>query len=328
MFFKKRLPISLALALLLSQSGPVLANSVTPVLNPEIDGAWIGNGISYAPYRDGESPVMGSVTSKENILEDLKLIAKNWQLIRLYGTGQASERILQVITEHKLPIKVMQGAWISGLQTQQQNDAEVAEVIRLANAYPEVVVAVNVGNEILVDWSAHKMRDINQVIAYVRQTRQAIKQPVTVNDDYNFWNKPSAQQLAKEVDFIGLHAYAFWNNITLDKSLSWTQGIYEDIQQRFPTMQLVMGESGWPTSRIYNDGSYEGSLIGEASVPNLKTFFDQYNDWINQEKIVSFYFEAFDEKWKGGFDGANPDDKAEKHWGVYYSNRQPKIELP
>lgn len=311
-----------------TESLATTSQTVNVVLQPTHENKWIGNGISYAPYRDGESPQEGSITSKENILEDLALIANNWQLIRLYGTGQSAERILQVIVENNLPIKVMQGAWVSGLQTQQQNDTEVAEMIRLANAYPDVIVAVNVGNEILVDWSAHKMRDINQVIAYVRQTRQAIKQPVTVNDDYNFWNKPAAKQLVKEVDFIGLHAYAFWNNITLDDSLEWTKGIYQDIQKRFPTKQLVMGESGWPTSRIYNDGSYEGSLIGKASVENLATFFKAYNEWINDESIVSFYFEAFDEKWKGGFDGLNPDAKAEKHWGVYYSNRQPKIELP
>ena len=40
--------------------------------------------------------------------------------------------------------------------------------------------------------------------------------------------------------------------------------------------------------------------------------------------MISFYFEAFDEQWKGGFDGENPLAKAEKHWGVYRSDRTPK----
>jgi len=41
-------------------------------------------------------------------------------------------------------------------------------------------------------------------------------------------------------------------------------------------------------------------------------------------QVVSFYFTSFDETWKGGFDGDNPMDKAEKHWGLFNSDRTPK----
>ena len=38
--------------------------------------------------------------------------------------------------------------------------------------------------------------------------------------------------------------------------------------------------------------------------------------------ITTFFFEAFDEDWKG-----NPDNPlvAEKHWGLYKINRTPKL---
>lgn len=289
-----------------------------------VNGQWIGNGISYSPYRDGESPDKNDLTSKHHILEDLKLIGQNWRLIRLYGAGEISNRILEVIEENQLPIKVMLGAWIAGNQTNAQNHAQIDSAIKLANNYPETVVAVNVGNEILVDWSAHKFSSVDDVIPFIQKVKRSIKQPVTVNDDYNFWNKPSAAKIVEEIDFLGLHAYAFWNNQTLKNSISWTKSIYHDIQQRYPNMQIVMGETGWPTSRIYNDGSYEGSLIGKAGEAEQKIFFEQYNEWINTHQIPSFYFEAFDEKWKGGQDGLNPDAKAEKHWGLFYSDRRPK----
>ena len=327
MYLKKIIPTSLILFIALLQSTLVHASSTSPIFDPNIDGNWIGNGISYSSYRDGESPETGNLTAKKHILEDLNMLTERWNLIRLYDASPNSERVLQVIHDNKLSIKVMQGVWLSGLQNDQQNNYQVAEAIRFANLYPNIVIAVNVGNEVLVDWSAHKMTDVNQVVNYVKQVKQAIKQPVSVNDDYNFWNKPHAIPLAEAVDFIGLHAYAFWNNKTIDESLAWTQGIYQDIQQRYPNKQLVLGETGWPTSRIYNDGSYEGGLIGKANVKNLQQFFNNYNQWIDRDKIVSFYFEAFDEKWKGGYDGANPESKAEKHWGVYYSNRKPKIAL-
>lgn len=301
-------------------ASPLVKRGFTPAIN----GKWIGNGISYGAYRDGEGPDQDSLTSKANILEDLQIISKHWNLIRLYGAGKQSEHILEVIQDNSLPIRVMQGAWLSGHNTDAQNNAEIEETIKLAKTFPEIIIAVNVGNEIFVDWSWHKVKDVDKVIHYIRDVRKRIKQPVTVNDDYNFWNKPHAAKIAAEVDFIGLHAYAFWNNKTLDEAMSWTRSIYDDIQKRFPSYTIALCESGWPTSRIYNDGSYEGSLIGKAGEDEQEVFFNAYNNWVNQKNIISFYFQAFDEQWKGGFDGKDAMNKAEKHWGLYFSNRSPK----
>lgn len=294
--------------------------------NPKIAGKWIGNGISYGAYRDGEGPDKNSLTSKQHILEDLKMLATRWQLIRMYGSGQQSRNIIEVIKEHDLPIRVMQGAWLSSHKSKEENDQQVAMAITLANEFPEIVVTVNIGNEIFVDWSYHKVKDVDQVITYIRKVRAEIKQPVTVNDDYNFWNKPHSKKIADEVDFIGLHAYAFWNNKTIDQAMEWTKNIYKSIKTIHPDYTIAYTETGWPTSRIYDD-SYEGGLIGKANEENQKRFFAEYNEWVEKNKINSLYFEAFDEQWKGGFDGENPMKKAEKHWGLYYSNRKPKLLL-
>jgi exo-beta-1,3-glucanase (GH17 family) len=291
-----------------------------------LEGRWIGNGISYSAYRDGEGPDMDGTTSKPHILEDLRLLAQHWNLIRLYGADDQHQAVLEVIREHKLPIRVMQGAWLSAHQSADENRQQIERVIQLANEFDDIIVAVNVGNEIFVDWSWHRIEDMDAVIADLREVRSSIKQPVTVNDDYNFWNKPQAARIAAEVDFIGLHAYAFWNNQRLKDALQWTQAIYDDIQGRFPDHLIAYTETGWPTSRVYDD-SYEGGLIGKAGEAEQRIFFDQYNAWINDNKIVSLYFSAFDEKWKGGFDGDKPMDKAEKHWGVFRSDRTPKQAL-
>ena len=330
----KNLLIPLAFILLLAACDPVPENAaemrhdnatmVKRVFNPVIDGRWIGNGISYGAWRDGEGPDSGVLTSKENILEDLQIISKRWNLIRLYGSGKQSENILQVILDHKLPIRVMQGAWISKHQTPEENDDQVNRAIELANSFPGIIVAVNVGNEIFVDWSWHRIDDMDKVIGFIRDVRSRIKQPVTVNDDYNFWNKDHSKKIADEVDFIGLHAYAFWNNKPLEEAMDWTESIYRDIQDRHPGHLIAYCESGWPTSRVYDTTSYEGKLIGKAGEDEQKIFFDQYDAWVNENKIISLYFEAFDENWKGGFDGENPMAKAEKHWGVYKADRTPK----
>jgi exo-beta-1,3-glucanase (GH17 family) len=294
--------------------------------NPSIDGKWIGNGISYGAFRDGEGPGEG-LTSKQNILEDLQIIATRWNLIRLYGSDDQSQNILEVIAENDLPIRVMQGIWLDGHKTEDENTAQVKRAIELANRFPEIIVAVNVGNEIFVDWSYHRLDDMDKVIEQIREVRASIEQPVTVADDYNFWNKPQAQKIADEIDFICLHAYAFWNNKTLDVAMDWTDSIYRDIQSRHPQHEIAYCETGWPTSRVYGDGSYEGGLIGKAGEDQQEVFFDQYDPWVERNRVISFYFSSFDEKWKGGFDGENPMDKAEKHWGLYFSDRTPKKAL-
>ena len=328
----KFLSLAVILLLVACSSGPQgdaakpleNAGMVKRAFNPTLDGKWIGNGISYGAWRDGEGPGMGVLTAKEHILEDLQIISRRWNLIRLYGAEKQAENILQVIRDHKLPIRVMQGAWVSQHQTQEQDDEQLNNAIDLANRFPEIIVAVNVGNEIFVDWSAHKIEDMDKVVGYIRDVRSKIKQPVTVNDDYNFWNKGHAKKIADEIDFIGLHAYAFWNNKPLEEAMGWTESIYRDIQKRYPDHLVAYTETGWPTSRVYDTTSYEGKLIGKAGEDEQKIFFDQYDAWVNRNKIISFYFEAFDENWKGGFDGENPMAKAEKHWGVYKADRTPK----
>ncbi len=290
---------------------------------PMLDGKWIGNGISYGAYRDGEGPGKG-VTSKENILEDLTILAERWNLIRLYGSDAQSLNILEVIEENDLPIRVMQGIWLDAHKSAEENAEQVRLAIEYANRFSDIIIAVNVGNEILVDWSYHRLDDIDLVVEKIREVRGSIQQPVTVADDYNFWNKPQAKQVADELDFICLHAYAFWNDKTLDIGMEWTEEIYNDIQSRHPDHTIAYCETGWPTSRVYDDGSYEGGLTGKAGEAEQEVFFDQYDPWVNENKVISFYFTSFDEQWKGGFDGENPMDKAEKHWGLYFSDRTPK----
>ena len=44
-------------------------------------------------------------------------------------------------------------------------------------------------------------------------------------------------------------------------------------------------------------------------------------EWTEKEGILNFYFEAFDENWKGSPEPWEP----EKHWGIYRSDRTPKL---
>ena len=52
----------------------------------------------------------------------------------------------------------MLGAWLSAEPGNEATNAkQIAQCIELAKTYKDIVVAVSVGNEILVDWSNHKL---------------------------------------------------------------------------------------------------------------------------------------------------------------------------
>ncbi|NVJ61462.1 MAG: glycosyl hydrolase family 17 [Gammaproteobacteria bacterium] len=298
------------------------------VLEPTLNEAWVGLGIAYSPYRDGQSPDNKQLPSKKQILEDLTLLTSNeqlsWHLIRLYAADLSSERVLEVIKENKLPIKVMQGAWLSGNQTLEENEEQLAQVVSFANRFPNIIIAVNLGNEIFVEWSYHKFEkdEIPQYLKWVKSVQKRVAVPVTLADDYNFWNKPWSKSVADQVDFIVLHAYAMWNSKLLKNSVAWTEKIFRGIQSQYPEKQIVLGESGWATSSLSSNGD-ERLIIAEASEKAQAKFFKGYRQWLTNNRIVSFYFQAFDENWKGGME--KPKSIAEKNWGIYRADRTPKL---
>lgn len=276
-------------------------------------------GISYGPFREGQAPG-GPNPSREQISEDLNILAPNWDAIRVYSSRHPTDTILSVIQDEQLPLKVMVGAWIAP-DDQEANAAEVAEAVRLANAYPELVVAVSVGNESQVDWSGHRS-DPEVLREAIRVVRASVQQPVSTADDYNFWNKPHSHMIADEVDFMVLHAYAMWNGKALDEAVSWTADTIAAIQAEHPELPIVIGETGWATG-LNPEGSEVQHIKAPAGEAEQAQFYDEFMRWTAEARQPFFYFEAFDEPWKG-----SPDPReVEKHWGLYWVDRTPKAAL-
>lgn len=290
---------------------------------------WIGNAVSYGFYRKGQAP--GHVgPSEAEILEDLGIITQYWNLVRVYGADDDSERVLRMIQEHNLPVKVMLGIWLQNEEKNRERmEANIAEVLRsivLASQYPNIITAINVGNETQVFWSWHRMNP-QCLVRYIRFLRNNTAIPITTADDYNFWNRPESRQIADEIDFIVLHIHPLWNGKKLETAIEWMDQIYHEVQNAHPEKLIVVGEVGWATcyNPDKNGPGEQGTLIkGEVSVQAQEQFLIQLHEWIHKNKITTFLFEAFDEPWKGGGEISEPNE-VEKHWGVFYEDRTPKI---
>ncbi|MFG0329052.1 MAG: glycosyl hydrolase family 17 protein [Phycisphaerales bacterium] len=293
-------------------------------------------GICYSPFRAGQHPDLGDgavYPSEDEILEDLQILERDtpFRVLRLYDSGRNSEAILRLIESHDLPFKVLLGAWLTAeisnpdcpwrpepysdevLHANERfNAEEVGRAIRLAHRYSETVLAVSVGNEALVGWSDHRV-PLDAVTQYVRTVRAAVDQPVTVADTFDWW-QASGSALAREVDFVSVHIYPLWFGRDLEEALSFTISSFESVREALPDTTIVITETGWATT---------GSEFGDrASEEKQDRFLRDLYDWARADGVLSFFFEAFDESWKG--DPDNPEG-AEKHWGLYFEDRSPKL---
>lgn len=292
-------------------------------------------GVAYSGFREGQHPDRGSGAvnpSKAQISEDLDiLLAHGFTLIRLYDAGVNSETVLQVIRERGLSIKVLLGMWLTAEVSNHEgcpwltepipvetlaentliNAAEIARGIELAREYADIVVAVNVGNEALVDWNDHMVTE-ESVIAYVRQVKAAIEQPVTVAENYLWWAREGVG-LAAEVDFLGVHSYPAWEQKTIDEGLSYTIENIETVSAALPGVPIVVLEAGWATTAI--------EFGEQASEANQQRYYSDLEQWARSSNTTILFFEAFDEPWKGDPDNALG---AEKHWGLFKVDRSPK----
>jgi exo-beta-1,3-glucanase (GH17 family) len=291
--------------------------------------------IAYSGFREGQHPDRGSGAvnpSRDEILEDLQiLVGAGFRLIRLYDAGENSRTVLELIAEHQLPLKVLQGIWLDAelsnhegcawltepipaetlAANARRNAEEVERGIDLAMAYPDIVVAVNVGNEALVDWNDHLM-SVEGVIAYVRRVKSRIAQPVTVADNYVWWINEGAA-LARELDFVGVHTYPVWEGKTIDEGLAYTIENIEAVHAALPDSRIAVLEAGWATT-----AEEFGERAGEAQ---QERYYEEIEAWGRRTNTTIFFFEAFDEPWKG--DPSRPLG-AEKHWGIYFVDRTPK----
>jgi exo-beta-1,3-glucanase (GH17 family) len=297
-------------------------------------------GVCYSGFRHGQHPDRGSGAvnpTDQQTLEDLQLLSRNgnFGLIRLYDSDENSEMVLRVIKTNHLHLKVLLGAWLDAEVSNPdcpwhkepypqkdldankiKNQKQIERAIRLANAYPKIVVAVAVGNEALVGWTDHKV-PVESVIAYVHQVRKAVKQPVTVCDNFAAWVQ-IGPVLAKELDFVSVHSYPAWEGKGIDEGLPTTIAEVQAVRDALPQSRMVITEAGWATV-----ATEFGDRANEA---NQKRYFDELYTWTARENITTFFFEAFDEDWKGNNNDPNPNG-AEKHWGLFNIDRKPKLAL-
>lgn len=290
--------------------------------------------ICYSGFRDGQQPG-GSIPSYDEIKEDLLLLQPHWKYLRLYDCDEHAARVIDVIQKEQLDFKLMLGAYIEAemnnfgcpwgggvyeeeqlAKNQKSNEQKIQRLIDWANQYPHIIFSLSVGNESCVDWSGNYV-PVNRVVEFAKKVKAGAKQPVTFCENYVPWlNK--LKTLVEVIDFISIHTYPVWEYKHIHESLEYTKENYYSVAHLHPHKPVVITEAGWATN-----SNGRGISPEHVNEENQKIYFEDLMAWTEKENILTFFFEAFDENWKGSSHPLEP----EKHWGIFKRDRTPKLVL-
>ncbi|HDS1758676.1 beta (1-6) glucans synthase [Pseudomonas putida] len=259
---------------------------------------------SYTPFDKDQSPFDQPFRLRPARMDaDLALLAERFQCIRTYSMA-GLEAIPALARKHGL--KVMLGAWVNANPV--DTDKEVDLLIAAANANPDVVSAVIVGNEALL----RKEVTGERLAALIGKVKSQVKVPVTYADVWEFWLQHP--QVAPAVDFLTIHLLPYWEDDPrgIDDALAHVADVRRVFGTRFAPKDIFIGETGWPSEGRQRETAVP-SRANEARFIRGFVAMAEANGW--HYNLI----EAFDQPWKRVSEGA-----VGGYWGLYDADRQDK----
>ena len=246
--------------------------------------------VSYAPFRGAQDPLVeGTRVSPEQIDEDLALLAKHTNCIRTYSVDDSRDDVLK--SARRYGLKVMHGVWVSG--DPEKTRRQVATSIAYAKEFPDVIIAIVVGNEVLL---RGEMTAAN-LIAVIREIKAHVAMPVTYADVWEFWLRYPDVQSA--VDFVTIHVLPYWEDfpIPASRAAAHLVALRNKVAAVFPGKEIVIGEFGWPSAGRMREDARPSPYDQARAVIDALTVAKAENIRVN-------IIEAFDQPWKRALEGA------------------------
>jgi len=200
------------------------------------------------------------------------------------------------IVAKAMGLNISAGAWLGS--DFEANNKEIESLITIAQAGLADVCVV--GNEVLLRGDLSE----SQLIEYINHVKTAVPGvPVTTAEVYNVLLRHPA--VISACDIVYINIYPFWEGIAIDRAVAFIHEKYKEVKKAVGNKQIVVAETGWPS---------DGEIVGEA-VPGLENacrYFLNFVSWAKAQDINYFYFEAFDEPWKAGYEGPQGSS-----WGIW-----------
>lgn len=265
--------------------------------------------VSYSPYRKlGETPYDASTfIPPARIDADLRALSQRFDCVRTYSQGQGLAAVPSIAARYGM--KVLMGIWIG--RDPIANASEIRLGIATANAYPQVLRGVIVGNEVLLRGEQTPAA----LARYVRQVRDAVRVPVTYADVWQYWLR--YPQMAKAVDFVTIHILPYWEDqpVTPEHAIDHVAHVYKELGQAFPDKPIMIGETGWPSQGRPRQAA-------RASVVNEALYLREFLRYAATVHMPYNVIEAFDQPWKRVQEGT-----VGGYWGIFDAQARPKFPM-
>lgn len=258
---------------------------------------------SYSPFDKDQSPLVPFTISAQRVDADLALLARYFTCVRTYSVTGFDD-VPALAQKHGL--KLMLGAWVSADAAATR--LEIEKLIATANAYPDVVQSVVIGNEALL----RKEISGQQLAELITEVKGRVQQPVTYADVWEFWLKHP--QVAPVVDFITIHLLPYWEDdpTGIDDAIEHVADVREQFGRLFAPKDIFIGETGWPSAGRQR----------ETAVPSRANQARFIRGFIARAEHSGWTYnliEAFDQPWKRQNEGA-----VGGYWGLFDADRQDK----
>lgn len=321
--------------------------------------------ISYGGYRKNSRDIQPTV---EQIKEDMKILsAMGIKILRDYNVQlQHAANLLKAIRQLKeedsgFEMHVMLGAWIdcqfAWTETEpnhelesEANASEIQRAVELANAYPDIVKIIAVGNEAMVRWATSYFVRPDVILNWVNHLQDLKKSGglpadlwITSSDDFSSWGggdtsyrTEDLENLIRAVDYVSMHTYPmhnshynphFWIVPPDEQSLTDQEKIHaamlrarQFVIEQYQSVQDYMHSLGVNKPLHIGETGWATVCVqdygahGSKAADEYKSglYYQQMREWTNENNIACFYFEAFDECWKD----RNSEEGSENHFGL------------
>ncbi len=260
--------------------------------------------VSYSPFGKHQSPFDGDFRADPARIDaDLAQLAQRFSCIRTYSVSGL--QAIPAIAE-KYGLKVLLGAWISADHA--ASEREIEALVQLANAHPDSVETVVVGNEALL----RKEVTASHLAALITRVRQQVAQPVTYADVWEFWLQHP--EIAPAVDFLTIHLLPYWEDepVGIDAALARVVEVRRLFGERYAPKDILIGETGWPSEGRQRETALPSRVEQARFIRGFLALAEQHGWRYN-------LIEAYDQPWKRISEGA-----VGGYWGLFDADRQDK----
>jgi exo-beta-1,3-glucanase (GH17 family) len=245
--------------------------------------------VSYAPFRDDQSPLVPTTrVSAEQIEQDLTQLAKITDCVRTYSIENGLDQVPAAAA--KVGLKVIQGIWLGSNRL--KNQIQVATAVRLSKEFPSVITSLVVGNEVLLRGEMTSA----DLAATIRAVKAQVAVPVTYADVWEYWLRN--REIYDAVDFVTIHILPYWEDFPIRAKFAaaHVDSIRRQMAVAFPGKEILIGETGWPSEGRMRDGALPSRTNQARVVSEILLLAQQENFRVN-------LMEAYDQPWKRQLEG-------------------------